>query len=73
MMTERKPPSEKAGDLVRFKLEYADFSSGAAMAQAALQQAKNHPTGLDLESYGVKRVHRKAGDYVIFSFKKLDP
>jgi hypothetical protein len=62
-MAERKLP-EGEGKQVKIKVPYSDFSTGAGIAAEALDLRDGH--------YGVKKVRGKAGDYVLFTFRRVD-
>jgi hypothetical protein len=72
-MAERKLP-EGEGKQVKIKVPYGDFSTGAGIAAEALRQARDWPEELNLRDghYGVKKVRGKAGDYVLFTFRRVD-
>jgi hypothetical protein len=60
---------------IEIELPYAQFSSGAKLAEEALKLAREwparleeRPARLDLASYGVRR----EGEAVVFTFKRAD-
>jgi hypothetical protein len=69
-MTARPLPEARKKDLVEIKIPYEGHQSGASMAEEALKQARGWPERLDLNDPGIRKVRRKAGDYVVFTFRK---
>jgi len=70
-MVARPLPEASKRDLVMIRVPYEGRSTGADMMKEALELARLWPEKLDLGAApGVKKVHRKAGDYVIFTFRK---
>jgi hypothetical protein len=72
-MAERKLP-EGEGKQVKIKVPYAQLLNRCRLAAEALRQARDWPEELDLRDghYGVKKVRGKAGDYVLFTFRRVD-